>query len=124
MILDDIDLDGKADKQTVFYQGPDIDSVHGICVLGDRAIVSAGDSVFYLIDSDGDSKADRKEILFTGISGSQHDHGIHAFVFGPDGKLYFNFGNAGQQICDKDGEPIVDVSGKVVNSRRDPYQKA
>ncbi len=53
-------------------------------------------------------KADRKEILFTGIDGTQHDHGIHAFVFGPDGKLYFNFGNAGRQIKDKDGNPIVD----------------
>ena len=35
-------------------------------------------------------------MLFTNIGGAQHDHGIHAFLFGPDGKLYFNFGNAGQ----------------------------
>ncbi len=123
LILEDTDGDAKADRQTVFYQGRDIDSVHGICVLGDRALVSAGSQVFYLIDTNGDGKADKKEVLFTGIGGTQHDHGIHAFVFGPDGKLYFNFGNSGQQIKDKHGKPIVDVAGQTVNERSRPYQQ-
>ncbi len=123
LILEDKNGDGKADKQTVFYQGRDIDSVHGICVLGDRVIVSAGSQVFYLIDDDQDLKADRKEVLFTGISGTQHDHGIHAFVFGPDGKLYFNFGNTGRQIKDKDGNDIVDVAGQIVSDRTFPYKQ-
>jgi putative membrane-bound dehydrogenase-like protein len=129
LILEDTDHDGKADKASTFYQGRDVDSAHGICVLatpsgkGTRAIVSAKDSVFYLIDDDGDLKADRKELLFTGISGTEHDHGIHAFVFGPDGKLYFNFGNAGKQIRDRDGKPIIDLAGNEVNDRRKPYQQ-
>ena len=46
LILEDTDGDAKADSQKVFYQGRDIDSVHGICVLGDRVLVSANDSVF------------------------------------------------------------------------------
>ncbi len=123
LILEDRNGDGRADKATTFYQGRDIDSAHGVCVLGDRAIVSANDSVFVLTDTDGDLKADRKDVLFTGISGAQHDHGIHAFVFGPDGKLYFNFGNAGQQLKDRDGKPIVDAAGNEVNSARKPYQE-
>ncbi|MGH7200662.1 MAG: PVC-type heme-binding CxxCH protein, partial [Planctomycetaceae bacterium] len=123
LILEDANADGRADKQTVFYQGRDIDSAHGICVLGDRVIVSAGDSVFNLHDDNGDGRADRKEVLFTGLSGVQHDHGIHAFVFGPDGKLYFNFGNEGRQIRDKDGKPIVDLAGNEVNDTMQPYQQ-
>lgn len=123
LILEDTDGDAKADSQTVFYQGRDIDSVHGICILGDRVLVSANDSVFYLIDSDGDSKADRKEVLFTGIGGTQHDHGIHAFVFGPDGKLYFNFGNSGRQIKDKDGKQIIDKAGNPVIANSRPYNQ-
>ncbi len=123
LILEDTTGDGKADSQTVFYQGRDIDSAHGVCVLGNRAIVSAGDSVFVLTDTNGDWKADKKEVLFTGISGTQHDHGIHSFLFGPDGKLYFNFGNAGGQIKDKDGKPIVDQAGNTINSSRKPYQE-
>ncbi|MDC0311290.1 c-type cytochrome [bacterium] len=123
LILEDTDGDARADSQKVFYQGRDIDSVHGICVLGDRVLVSANDSVFYLIDSDGDSKADRKEVLFTGISGTQHDHGIHAFVFGPDGKLYFNFGNSGRQIKDKAGNQIIDKAGNPVIANSRPYNQ-
>ncbi len=93
LVLADADGDAQADSSTVFYQGHDVDSAHGILVLarGDgketRALVSALDSAFFLIDDDGDLKADRKEVLFTGIGGVQHDHGVHAFHFGPDGKL-------------------------------------
>ncbi|WP_417848971.1 PVC-type heme-binding CxxCH protein [Thalassoglobus sp.] len=129
LVLEDTNGDAKADKSTVFYQGHDVDSAHGILILptpngkGLRALVSALDSVFFLIDDDGDLKSDRKEILFTGISGAQHDHGIHAFHFGPDGKLYFNFGNAGKQIKDKDGKPIIDLAGNEVNDTRKPYQE-
>jgi putative membrane-bound dehydrogenase-like protein len=123
IVVEDSDGDGSADKTHVFYQGRDVDSAHGICVLGNRVIVSANDSVFYLIDDDGDLKADRKELLFTGIGGTQHDHGIHAFVFGPDGKLYFNFGNEGKQICDAGGKPIVDKAGNVVKDSIRPYQQ-
>lgn len=129
LVLEDTDHDERADKSTVFYQGHDVDSAHGILILptvdgkGLKAIVSALDSVFFLIDDDGDLKADRKEMLFTGIDGAQHDHGIHAFHFGPDGKLYFNFGNAGKRIHDKDGQPIIDKAGNEVNDSRNPYQE-
>ena len=129
LILEDTDADGRADKQTVFYQGRDIDSPHGVCVLptpdlkGTRAIVSAGENVFVFTDENGDGQSDRKDVLFTGISGTQHDHGIHAFVFGPDGRFYFNFGNSGKQIKDKHGRPIVDLAGNEVNDSRQPYQE-
>lgn len=124
LILEDTDGDAKADKSTVFYQGRDVDSAHGICVLGNRALISCGDEVFWLIDEDGDDKADRKEVLFTKIGGAQHDHGIHAAHFGPDGRLYFNFGNAGKQLCDKSGNLITDIHGvKCTNQNNRPYQE-
>ena len=129
LILEDTNGDGVSDKQSVFHQGHDVDSAHGICVLptpsgkGTKIIVSCGDSVFFLHDDDGDLKSDRKQVLFTGIEGTQHDHGIHAFHFGPDGKLYFNFGNSGRRIKDKDGKQIVDLSGREVHDHRKPYQE-
>lgn len=123
LILEDTDGDAIADKKTVFYQGRDIDSAHGVCVLGNKAIVSAGDSVMVLTDTDGDDKADQKDILFSGIAGTQHDHGIHSFLFGPDGKLYFNFGNAGKHLYDKEGNAIVDKAGNTVQDDRHPYQE-
>lgn len=123
LILEDTNNDGMADKETVFYQGRDIDSAHGVCVLGNRVIVSAGDSVFSFYDDNGDSKADRKEVLFTGIKGTQHDHGIHSFTFGPDGRLYFNFGNSGEELHNPDGSIVVDVAGNEVRAQRKPYQE-
>jgi putative membrane-bound dehydrogenase-like protein len=124
LILEDTDGDAKADKSTVFHQGADVNSAHGICVLGNKALISCGDDVFWLIDDNGDDKADRKELMFTKIGGAQHDHGIHAFHFGPDGRLYFNFGNAGKQLCDKDGNLITDIHGvKCTNQNNRPYQQ-
>jgi len=129
VILSDSDGDGRADRSSVFYQGADVNAAHGICVLptidgrGTRALISCAGQIFFLIDDDGDLVADRREILFTGISGEQHDHGIHAVVFGPDGRLYFNFGNRGGQLKDKQGEQVVDTAGNTVNDQRKPYQQ-
>ncbi len=123
VILEDTDLDGVADEQTVFYQGEDVNAALGICVLGNRVIVSCSPSVMVLTDTDGDDKADEKEILFSGIQGVDHDHGVHAVVFGPDGRLYFNFGNNGSRILDREGRPIRDPQGNVVSGQGRPYRQ-
>lgn len=129
LILEDTDGDGRADKRTVFYQGAEFDSPHGVCVIGTpdgrgtRAIVSCGSRIITFIDDDGDDRADRQEVLFTGIQGEQHDHGVHAVMFGPDGRLYFNLGNNGKRLHDKHGEPVRDRAGNLVTDQRQPYQQ-
>ena len=76
---------------------------HGL--LDQEVVVAVGDRITVFTDKDGDDKPDSASVnLFTGISGTQHDHGIHAVHFGPDGKFYFNFGNTVRQIKDKDGK--------------------
>ena len=122
LILEDTDKDGRADKQTVFYQSPAINSPHGVCVLGNKVIVSALGAIHVLTDENGDDTADRDDLLFTGIGGPQHDHGVHQFMFGPDGKFYFNIGNAGDQLRDRNGQKIIDLDGKEVAQQR-PYQQ-
>jgi putative membrane-bound dehydrogenase-like protein len=127
LVLEDTDGDGKADKQTVFHQGRDVDSALGICVIGEgpgrKVIVSCAPDVFIFHDDDGDLKADRRESLFTKIGVPQHDHSVHAFVVGPDGRLYFNFGNTGKAVHDKDGNPVTDRFGNVVNDSGKPYRQ-
>ena len=115
MILEDTDGDGKADKNKVFYQGPELNSPLGIFVMGNKVLVSQSPYVYLFTDENGDDKADKKEIIFEGIKGEQHDHGMHAFVFGPDGKFYFNFGNAGEQLLDGKGQPVLDQDGRAIN---------
>jgi putative membrane-bound dehydrogenase-like protein len=136
VILEDTNGDGAADKSKTFYQDPSINSALGICILGNKVIVSCSPHVFVFTDSDGDDKADKRELLFTGIKGVQHDHGVHAFVFGPDGKLYFNMGNDGRQIerpisreCALQGpvkvesKPVVDEAGNQVSGNGKPYRQ-
>ena len=123
VILEDTDGDGLADKATTFYQGPEINAALGICVLGNKVIVSCSPNIYIFTDTNCDGIADKKQILFSGISGVDHDHGAHAVSFGPDGKLYFNFGNEGHQLKDKLGKPIIDMAGNEVNNSGRPYRQ-
>lgn len=121
VILEDKDGDGKADESKVFYQDASLNAPLGIAVLGNIVLVSQSPYVWKLTDTDGDDKADKKEILFQGIGGEQHDHGMHTFVFGPDGKLYFNFGNEGRQLKDAAGNVVKDQFGKEISPKN--YQE-
>ncbi|WP_353717589.1 PVC-type heme-binding CxxCH protein [Dyadobacter sp. 676] len=115
VVLEDTNGDGKSDKSTVFYQGAEINAPLGVWVMGNKVIVSQSPYVWLFTDEDGDLKADKKEVIFEGIGGDQHDHGMHAFVFGPDGKLYFNFGNEGEQLLDGKGKPVAGKDGKPID---------
>jgi putative membrane-bound dehydrogenase-like protein len=139
VILEDSNRDGKADKQTVFYQDMTVNTALGICVLGNKAIVSASPYVFVLTDTDGDGKADKREVLFQDSVKNDHDHSTHAFVFGPDGKLYFNHGNEVKElrrpkggilsvplhgpVPEHESEPVIDLAGNEVKGSGKPYRQ-
>jgi putative membrane-bound dehydrogenase-like protein len=92
VILEDTDQNGQADKVKVFDQNPQVRVPLGIAVLGDKVYVSqAPDLIVYT--KDADDNIVKKEVLLTGFGGVDHDHGLHAVVFGPDGKYYFNQGS-------------------------------
>ena len=114
LILEDEDGDGVADTSKVYYQGRDIDSAQGIAVLGNKVIVTAAPYVFIFTDEDGDDKPDKKELLFDRAGRPQDDHGTHSMLFGPDGKLYWNMGNGGTYIHDKNRELVIDKAGNPV----------
>lgn len=118
LILEDKDGDGKSDVTKVFYQGPELNAPLGIWVMGNKAIVSQSPYVWLFTDTNGDDKADRKELIFKGIGGVQNDAGVHAFVFGPDGKFYFNYGNAGRQLVDGQDRPLLDKYERPIDFRQ------
>jgi putative membrane-bound dehydrogenase-like protein len=104
VILEDTDGDGAADAAKVFVQDKDLVAPLGVAVIGNRVFVSCSPNLLvYTIDESGDKPAE-KEIFLTGFGGFDHDHGLHAVVAGPDGRLYFNVGNAGPHVVtDKGG---------------------
>lgn len=126
LILEDIDRDGRADSVKTFYQGNDVDSALGICVLPGRVrrvIVSCSPHVWLFTDRDGDDLPDAKVALFTRSGRPQHDHCVHSFVFGPDGRFYWNTGNEHDGIHDANGELIIDRFGHAVAPSGKPYRQ-
>jgi putative membrane-bound dehydrogenase-like protein len=118
MILEDKNGDSIIDSAKVFYQGSELNAPLGICVLGNRVLVSQSPYVWAFYDDNGDDKADRKEVIFQGIGGEQHDHGAHTFTFGPDGKLYFNLGNEAKTLKDKNGKTVLDQEGDEIGPKK------
>jgi putative membrane-bound dehydrogenase-like protein len=109
VILEDTNQDGKADKSTVFVEDKDLISPLGIAVIGNKTVVSCAPNLIVYTDENGDDKPDKKEILLTGFGGKDHDHSLHSVVAGPDGKWYFNVGNAGPHV-------VTDKSGFTIRS--------
>ena len=104
MILEDTNQDGKADKSKVFVEDKDLISPVGIAIIGNKVIVSCSPNLIIYTDTNGDDKADTKEIRLTGFGGKDHDHSLHSVTAGPDGNWYFNAGNAGpHMVTDKSG---------------------
>jgi putative membrane-bound dehydrogenase-like protein len=121
MILEDTDGDGVADTSKVFVQDKDLVAPLGISVIGKKVFVSSGPSIIIYTDENGDDQPDKKEIFLTGFGGLDHDHGLHAILAGPDGKYYFNAGNAGpHMVTDKSGWTLR--SGSLYNGGT-PYMK-
>src|SRR5688572_28964601 len=107
MVLEDTDGDGKADKSHVFVQEPSLLAPLGIAVIDNKIIVSCAPDLIVYTDVDRDAKfdprIDKREVLLTGFDGRNHDHSLHSVTAGPDGKWYFNHGNAGAMFTDRSG---------------------
>ena len=127
VILEDTDKDGIAETEKTFYQAKDFTAPLGILVLpqlkGTQVIVSAAPNVWLLTDTDGDDKADKVDKLFTVGGDWDHDHQVHAFVFGPDGRFYFNFGNEGRELKWPDGTIVKDLAGNEITNKGTPYRQ-
>jgi putative membrane-bound dehydrogenase-like protein len=109
VILEDTDMDGKADKSSVFWQDPELVAPLGIAVFGNVVMVSQPPNLLKLTDVNGDGKfsetdGDTREIFLTGFNGRNHDHSLHSVTGSPDGKWVFNQGNTGGMFTDKSGK--------------------
>jgi putative membrane-bound dehydrogenase-like protein len=109
VILEDTDGDGKCDRSRTFWQDPELVSPLGIAVFDNVVIVSQPPHLLKLTDVNRDLKfdpasGDTREVLLTGFNGRNHDHSLHSLTGGPDGKWYFNQGNACAMFTDRSGK--------------------
>jgi putative membrane-bound dehydrogenase-like protein len=127
VILEDTNGDGEADQAKTFFQDKEMTNPLGICVLpqakGTKVIVSAAPWVWLLTDADGDDVAEEAKKLFKVGGVWNYDHQIHAFVFGPDGKFYFNAGNSITDLNYPDGTRVKDMAGNEITNKGQPYRQ-
>jgi putative membrane-bound dehydrogenase-like protein len=91
-LLKDTNNDGKVDKSYVFADG--LPSATSVLPWKGGLIVTAAPDILYLKDTDGDFKADSREVLFTGFFAKNSEAQITSLRFGVDNWIYAN--NNGQ----------------------------
>jgi glucose/arabinose dehydrogenase len=90
LILDDANGDGKADSCRVFADGLHVPTGFE---LGDGGVyVSQQPNLMRLKDTDGDDRADVRELLLHGFDTADSHHAMHAFTWDPGGALHWQEG--------------------------------
>src|SRR5262245_40040691 len=115
-ILDDFGPDGRARKVTTFADGLNIPI--GLMPIRDGVILHSIPNIYRLRDTDGDGKADTRELLY-GSVGYRDTHGMtSAFTRGFDGWLYACHGYANQsEIKARNGSAVRLQSGNTYRMR-------
>ncbi|HEY4312134.1 MAG TPA: PVC-type heme-binding CxxCH protein [Pirellulales bacterium] len=85
-ILEDTDHDGRADRFTVFADGLNIPS--GIAVGAGGVWVANAPDILFMQDTDGDDRADHREVVVTGFGRDDTHELPNSLTWGPDGWLY------------------------------------
>lgn len=85
LIFEDTNNDGVADKQITFSD--DLHIPIGFEISHDGVYVSQSDSLVLLKDTNGDDKADTKEVILSGFDDHDTHHAISAFCADPSGAL-------------------------------------
>src|SRR4051812_39156104 len=89
-VLEDTDNDGRADKVTVFADGLSLAS--GLALGNGGVYVGQAPHLLFFKDTDGDDKADEKQIVMTGFGLEDRHELLNGFNWGPDGALYMTHG--------------------------------
>lgn len=87
LILEDTNHDGKCDKTTVFADGLKLPT--GIELTADGAYVGQATQLLRLRDTNGDDKADVREVVLRGFGTGDTHQNINSFLWGPGGELWF-----------------------------------
>lgn len=123
-VLEDTDGDGRADKATDFADGLNIPT--GVLPWHKPehkagCIAFSIPNIWYFADTDGDDRADLREVLFGPLGYEKDTHGMcSSFRLGPDGWVYATHGfNNTSSFKAKDGSTLDLHSGNVFRFRPD-----
>ncbi|MGE3806046.1 MAG: PVC-type heme-binding CxxCH protein [Gemmataceae bacterium] len=117
-LLEDADGDGVYEKATIFAE--QVSFANGLMPWQGGLIVTAAPHILFLKDTDGDGKADRRHILFTGFAEENPQLRVNHPMLGLDNWIYVSNGLRGGSIKKGSGEgqPAISISG--MDFRFDP----
>jgi putative membrane-bound dehydrogenase-like protein len=109
-VLEDTNADGTYDKSTVFLDKLGFPT--GVTPYRKGVLVLCVPDLFYAEDTDGDGKADKREVLFTGFGEGNPQHRANGLIYGPDNWFHGANGDSGGQIRSMKTGKVVDINGR------------
>ncbi len=110
-VLEDRDGDGFYEHSTVFADG--LLFANGLMPWKGGVLVTAAPHIVYLKDTDGDGKADKREVLYEGFAAKNPQLRVSHPVLGVDNWVYVANGLRGGQAkrAGRAGAPAINLSG-------------
>ncbi len=90
--LEDVDGDGRYDRSTVFID--QLGFPTGVAPWRNGILITGAPDILYAEDTDGDGKADKREILYHGFVQANPQHRVNGLKWGLDGWLYCAHGDS------------------------------
>ncbi|MBS1736102.1 MAG: dehydrogenase, partial [Bacteroidetes bacterium] len=121
-MLIDTSGDGRIDKSVIYADS--LLEATSILPWNGGLIVAAAPSIFFLKDTNGDNRADLKEMLYTGFFQNNVEYQVTNLRFGIDNWIYAaNFGQEGKVTSVKNpNKPAISVRGGDFRFRMDREQ--
>src|SRR4029078_12443398 len=91
--LEDRDGDGIFESVTLFAEGLRFPT--GLFPFKDGLVVANAPDILYLQDTDGDGKADRRRVLYTGFDLANIQQLVNGFTWGFDNEIHAQAGTKG-----------------------------
>jgi putative membrane-bound dehydrogenase-like protein len=96
-LLEDTNYDGKADKSTIFAENLSFPT--SICPWNGGVLVTCPPEIIFLKDTDGDGRADVREVMFKGFTLGVTDSNVNGLRWGLDNRVHgLNGGNSGRIV--------------------------
>ncbi|MFV2070715.1 MAG: neutral/alkaline non-lysosomal ceramidase N-terminal domain-containing protein, partial [Pirellulales bacterium] len=116
-VLSDTNGDGQYDQAALFLD--ELTYPTGVLPYRDGALVSCVPDIFLARDTDGDGRADQREVLYTGFTPANPQHQMSGFTRGLDHWIYLACGgDQGKIRCLRSGQE-VSISGRDARIRPD-----
>lgn len=94
--LQDRDGDGHYEDSTLFLEG--VTYPTGVFPWRKGVLYTATPDIVYAEDTDGDGRAETREVLFTGFRPGNQQHLVNGFEWGLDGWIYVANGDSGGTV--------------------------